>query len=131
MKPHVASLGPTPIAPSLFGGTTESRIWLVVAGVALLTASAKIQIPWWPVAMPGGDDAGTRGDLRLRCRVARHADGFRACHFARLYALHYGDGHQDATRGSDAACGVAVGTRAAEVVTLMCYSVLDPIPVPM
>jgi biotin transport system substrate-specific component len=51
MKAHAASLGPAPIVPSLLGTAKQSQAWLVVAGAALLTLSAKIQIPWWPVPM--------------------------------------------------------------------------------
>jgi biotin transport system substrate-specific component len=51
MNARVALLDRAPIASSIFGATKQSRIWLVVAGAALLTLSAKIQIPWWPVPM--------------------------------------------------------------------------------
>lgn len=41
----------SPIAPAMLGAGWRSKAWLVVAAVALLTASAKIQIPLWPVPM--------------------------------------------------------------------------------
>jgi biotin transport system substrate-specific component len=41
----------SPIAPATLGTSWRSKAWLIVAAVALLTASAKIQIPLWPVPM--------------------------------------------------------------------------------
>ena len=41
----------SPIVPAMLGETWRSKAWLIVAAVLLLTASAKIQIPLWPVPM--------------------------------------------------------------------------------
>ena len=49
MKPHVARAVTAPLAPALLGGSRDSRLVLVGAAIALLWASAKIQIPLWPV----------------------------------------------------------------------------------
>jgi biotin transport system substrate-specific component len=46
MKTDIAA---RPLASALFGATRESRLVQIVAAVALLWASAKIQIPLWPV----------------------------------------------------------------------------------
>ena len=49
MKTYAATDVPVPIAPALFGASRDSRMLLVAAAIALLWASAKIQIPLWPV----------------------------------------------------------------------------------
>ncbi len=49
MKSEAASLPALPIASSILGATPQSKAWLIIAAVALLTLSAKIQIPLWPV----------------------------------------------------------------------------------
>jgi len=51
MRIESIALPLSPIAPTMLGTTLRTRTWLVIAGVALLTASAKIQIPLWPVPM--------------------------------------------------------------------------------
>ena len=43
------SLRQLPFAPAVLGRTAQSNAWLIVAAVALLTLSAKVQIPLWPV----------------------------------------------------------------------------------
>jgi biotin transport system substrate-specific component len=49
MKTNVARAATLPLAPALLGASRDSRILLVGAAIALLWASAKIQIPLWPV----------------------------------------------------------------------------------
>jgi biotin transport system substrate-specific component len=49
MKLQTTSAASLPLLPALFGASRTSAWMLVVAAVALLTASAKIQIPLWPV----------------------------------------------------------------------------------
>ena len=49
MKLQTTSTASLPLMPALFGASRTSAWMLVVAAVALLTASAKIQIPLWPV----------------------------------------------------------------------------------
>jgi len=49
MKTYPHSHAPLPIAPALFGASRDSRMLLVAAAIALLSVSAKIQIPLWPV----------------------------------------------------------------------------------
>ena len=51
MRSESTSFPLSPIAPSVLGTTLQSRTWLVIVAVALLTVSAKIQIPLWPVPM--------------------------------------------------------------------------------
>ena len=51
MKPQATVIDRQPIALSLFGSTRRSTLLLIVSAVALLTLSAKVQIPWWPVPM--------------------------------------------------------------------------------
>ena len=43
------SLRRLPFASAILGRTAHSNAWLIVAAVALLTVSAKVQIPLWPV----------------------------------------------------------------------------------
>lgn len=49
MKPDSAPPVPLPLATFVFGDSRTSEIALVFAAIALLWASAKIQIPLWPV----------------------------------------------------------------------------------
>ncbi|MEP7206752.1 MAG: biotin transporter BioY [Casimicrobiaceae bacterium] len=49
MKPQTSSSLALPVAPKLFGTSRDSSIVLVIVAIALLWASAKIQIPLWPV----------------------------------------------------------------------------------
>ena len=49
MKLSPTSTASAPFAQTLFGHSLDSRIACVVAGIALLWVSAKIQIPLWPV----------------------------------------------------------------------------------
>jgi len=49
MKTNAAPVPPMPLAPALFGPTRDTRLMLVAVGIGLLWASAKIQIPLWPV----------------------------------------------------------------------------------
>lgn len=51
MNPQATVIDRQPIALSLFGSTRRSTLLLIVSAVALLTLSAKVQIPWWPVPM--------------------------------------------------------------------------------
>jgi len=51
MKMQNASLPMAPFAAAMVRPTWHSQLWLVAAAVALLTVSAKIQIPLWPVPM--------------------------------------------------------------------------------
>lgn len=49
MNPDATTLRRPCLASVIAGETTLSAVSLVVVAVALLTLSAKIQIPWWPV----------------------------------------------------------------------------------
>ena len=49
MKPGNVSLRQLPFAPAVLGASVRSNAWLIAAAVALLTLSAKVQIPLWPV----------------------------------------------------------------------------------
>src|SRR6478735_11328660 len=49
MRPQAARTLSLPLAPALLGSSRDSRLMLVGAAIALLWASAKIQIPLWPV----------------------------------------------------------------------------------
>lgn len=51
MVMHHAAVPPLPLATTLAGSGIHARLLLVVAGVLLLTVSAKLQIPLWPVPM--------------------------------------------------------------------------------
>lgn len=51
MSISAGSVNPLPIAQSVIGASRRSALFLVVAAVALLTLSAKIQIPLSPVPM--------------------------------------------------------------------------------
>lgn len=49
MNPEATTSRRPCLAAAILGETTFSAISLIVVAVALLTLSAKIQIPWWPV----------------------------------------------------------------------------------
>jgi len=51
MVTHDAAVPQLPLATTLTGSRAYARPLLVVAGVLLLTVSAKLQIPLWPVPM--------------------------------------------------------------------------------
>lgn len=51
MKTGIATLPLLPIAPAMIGVTRRSQALLIAAAVIILTISAKVQIPLWPVPM--------------------------------------------------------------------------------